>query len=284
LQKAEESGAIHVTAKVLDYREADDCVLVSTKNGIYRARFLVVSSGCQDRLKDKIRGQSAKESMGICMVTEVEEDDSIVEERLNGFLDINFGVAEMGYGWIFPHKGYYSVGIGGLASRQMHARKIMMEFLKANGFPLNQRLHGHLIPQGGGGEMVARGRVLLTGDSAGFVDAFSGEGIYYALRSGQIAAQAIGEVPASKVAETYQSRCKKEIGEELGYALQLSKMMHSHPNIFLRILASQDEVLDRYLEIATAKGSYKGFVRWLVPRLPISILRSFMDIFQSKRL
>jgi len=73
-----------VTAKVLDYREADDCVLVSTKNGIYRARFLVVSSGCQDRLKDKIRGQSAKESMGICMVTEVEEDDSIVEERLNG--------------------------------------------------------------------------------------------------------------------------------------------------------------------------------------------------------
>jgi len=77
---------------------------------------------------------------------------------------------------------------------------------------------------------------------------------------------------------------QKEIGDELGYALQLSKMMHSHPNIFLRILASQDEVLDRYLEIATAKGSYKGFVRWLVPRLPISILRSFMDIFQSKRL
>ncbi|NMC09391.1 MAG: geranylgeranyl reductase family protein [Methanothrix sp.] len=284
LQKAEDSGAIHVTAKVLDYRESDDSISVLTNKGIHRARFLVISSGCQDHLKNKILGQVAKDSMGVCMVTEIEEDDRIIEERLNSSLDIHFGVADMGYGWIFPHRGYYSVGIGGLASRHMRARRIMMEFLKANGFPLNQRLHGHLIPQGGSREMVARRRVLLTGDSAGFVDAFSGEGIYYALRSGQIAAQAIGEAHASKVAETYQSRCKKEIGEELGYALQFSKMMHSHPNIFLRILASQDDVLDRYLEIATAKGSYKGFLRWLVPRLPISILRSFKDIFQNKSL
>lgn len=284
LQKAEDSGAIHVTAKVLDYRESDDSISVLTNKGIHRARFLVISSGCQDHLKNKILGQVAKDSMGVCMVTEIEEDDRIIEERLNSSLDIHFGVADMGYGWIFPHRGYYSVGIGGLASRHMRARRIMMEFLKANGFPLNQRLHGHLIPQGGSREMVARRRVLLTGDSAGFVDAFSGEGIYYALRSGQIAAQAIGEAPASKVAETYQSRCKKEIGEELGYALQFSKMMHSHPNIFLRILASQDDVLDRYLEIATAKGSYKGFLRWLVPRLPICILRSFKDIFQNNSL
>jgi hypothetical protein len=51
-------------------------------------------------------------------------------------------------------------------------------------------------------------------------------------------------------------------------------MMHSYPDIFLRILACQEEVLDRYIEIAAARISYKDFMRWLVPRLPLSLLRT----------
>jgi len=150
----------------------------------------------------------------------------------------------------------------------------MLQFLKKNGFSEGQRLSGHLIPQGGNMRRMAVGRVLLAGDAAGFVDAFTGEGICYALSSGQIAGQVIGEVPAPDVAQAYQKRCNKEFGEELKYALFFSKMMHSYPEVFLRILACQEEVLDRYIEIAAAKTSYKDFMRWLVPRLPISLLRT----------
>jgi geranylgeranyl reductase family protein len=274
LQKAKEAGAGIKTQKVQDFLEKEDHVSVKTKYGIHRCKFLVIASGCQDWLKNRICGPDRKECMGVCLVAEIEEDDRKIEERLAGTLDIHFGVAHGGYGWIFPHKGYYSVGIGGLSSSLCHPRQAMMQFLRKNCFSEAQRLHGHLIPQGGNKIRTALGRVLLAGDSAGFVDAFTGEGISYALSSGRIAGRVIGEVPVREVASAYSQRCKKDFGEELRYALLFSKMVHRFPEIFLRILACQEEVLDRYIEIPAAKISYRDFMRWLVPRLPISLLRT----------
>ncbi len=274
LKKAEEAGAGIKTQKAMDFQEKDGHVCVKTNAGIYHCRFLVIASGCQDKLKNRILGPDRKESTGICLVADIVEDGEKIEEQLAGTLDIHFGVAEGGYGWIFPHRGYYSVGIGGLSSRLLHPRRAMLQFLTKNGFSQRQKLHGHLIPQGGNKTRAALGRVLLAGDSAGFVDAFTGEGICYALASGKIAGQVIGEVSAHEVAQTYQERCMKDFGEELKYALFFSKMMHRYPEIFLRILACQEEVLDMYIEIAAAKISYKDFMCWLLPRLPMNLLRT----------
>ena len=274
LQRAVQAGAELATTKVLDYQEKDGCIYVKTEDCTYQSRFLVIASGCQDSLKNKVQGFEPRKTTGICMVAEIEEDDDRIRTRLNNSLDVYFGVADMGYGWIFPHRGYYSVGIGGLASNLKHPRIVMQNFLKSNGFSAGVKLHGHLIPQGGNDRITASGRVILAGDAAGFVDAFTGEGIYYALRSGQLAAQAIGEAPASQVAGLYRMKCRNDFGEELWYALVFSKMMHSYPNVFLRILACHEEVLDRYIEIAASKRTYKDFVRWLVPRLPMSLLRA----------
>jgi geranylgeranyl reductase family protein len=270
LQKAEEAGADISTQKVMDFQEKDGHISVKTNTGIYQSKFLAIASGCQDKLKNRILGSDRKDCMGICLVADIQEEGVKIEEELAGTLDIHFGVAEGGYGWIFPHRGYYSVGIGGLSSRLRHPRRTMLQFLSKNGFSQRQKLHGHLIPQGGNKTRAALGRVLLAGDAAGFVDAFTGEGICYALASGKIAGQVIGD----EVAQAYQERCKKDFGEELRYALFFFKMMHRYPEIFLRILACQEEVLDMYIEIAAAKISYKDFMRWLLPRLPINLLRT----------
>jgi flavin-dependent dehydrogenase len=274
LQKAREAGASVKTQKVLDFLEKEDLVSVQTREGVHQCRFLVISSGCQDGLKNRISEPDGKERMGVCLVAEIEEDDSKIEERLAGTLDLHFGVAEGGYGWIFPHRGYYGVGIGGLAAGRHHPRQAMRQFLKKNGFYEGQRLSGHQIPLGASRRTIARGRVLLAGDAAGFVDAFSGEGICYALASGKNAGQVVGEVPAAEVAQSYAKKCRKDFGEELQYALFFAKMMHSFPEIFLSMLACQEVVLDRYIEIAAAKRSYKDFMLWLAPRLPLSLLRA----------
>ena len=50
---------------------------------------------------------------------------------------------------------------------------------------------GHPIPLGDGARTLHVGRALLAGDAAGLADPFLGEGIYYAIRSGQLAAQAL---------------------------------------------------------------------------------------------
>jgi geranylgeranyl reductase family protein len=274
LQKAEEAGAEKETQKVMDYSEKDGFVSVKTNEGTYQSRFLVIASGCQDKLRSRIRGRDDRDCMGICLVSDIKEDDEKIRARLADILDIHFGVAEGGYGWIFPHRGYYSVGIGGISSRLHHPRRAMLQFLRKNGFSERQELHGHQIPQGGNKRRSALGRVLLAGDAAGFVDAFTGEGIYYALASGMIAAKVIGEASAQQAAQVYERRCEKEFGAELRYALFFSKMMHRYPETFLRILACQEDVLDRYIEIAAARISYRDFMRWLIPRLPINLLRT----------
>jgi geranylgeranyl reductase family protein len=274
LQKSLQSGAEIKTEKVLDFQEKDEHVSVKTNCGTYQSRFLVIACGCQDRLKNRIQGAERGAIMGVCLVADIEEDDDLIEEHLGNTLDFHFGVAEGGYGWIFPHRGYYSVGIGGLCSRLSQPRQSMKQFLKKNGFSEDHRLSGHLIPQGGNERQISRGRILLAGDAAGFVDAFLGEGISYAISSGKIAGEVVGEAPANQVARAYEKRINKDFGEELRYALFFAKIMHSFPDIFLRIMACEEEILDRYIDIAAARISYKDFVRWLIPRIPLSILRA----------
>ncbi len=276
LQKAEDAGAQFVMGRrVTSYEEKGDHIEVSTKDGTYSSRFLVISAGCQDGLRERVRGRDRKDQYGVCMVTEIPEDEDKIDERLHNALEIHFGVAAMGYGWIFPHRGYYSVGIGGLASRLEHPRETMMNFLRSNGFSGNYRLHGHLIPFDGMGRRITGSRVLLAGDSAGFVDAFTGEGIAFAIRSGQIASEVISEcksLESTGIPAAYEARCRADFGSELKYASILSKLMHSRPEIFFRMLTSRDKFIDKYVEIAALKGTYKSYIKWLLPRIPASFL------------
>ena len=64
--------------------------------------------------------------------------------------------------------------------------------------------------------------MILAGDAAGFVDPFTGEGIYYALASGKIAGEMVGDAPATSLARSYESRIEKEFGGDLRYALVFS--------------------------------------------------------------
>ena len=81
-------------------------------------------------------------------------------------------------------------------------------------------------------------------------------------------------MPAAILAQSYESGIEKEFGRDLGYALFFSRIMHSHPRIFLRILAREEKVLERYLEVGAGERSYRDFLLWLLPRLPFSLLEA----------
>ena len=81
-------------------------------------------------------------------------------------------------------------------------------------------------------------------------------------------------MPAAILAQSYESGIEKELGRDLGYALFFSRIMHSHPRIFLRILAREEKVLERYLEVGAGERSYRDFLLWLLPRLPFSLLEA----------
>jgi geranylgeranyl reductase family protein len=275
LRKAEETGIrINIPEIVYEYHMAEDYVSVVTNKNSYRSKYLLIAEGAHGSLKYTIRKKDKKNEYGICVVTDISEKEDLIDKYIHNAIDLYFDIANRGYGWIFPHNNYYSVGIGGLAKDITNPKQIMESFLSKNGFHGQYDLKIHLIPSGGINRRLACSRVLLCGDAAGFVDSFSGEGISYAIRSGQIAIQCIGKNISqyATVSKKYEKCCYDEFGEDLKYSLLFSKLMHGFPNIFFKIFTSNAEILDRYLDISARKTTYKQYFKWLLTRLPKYIL------------
>ena len=267
LEKAKETGIeVHTGEKALCCREMPDCIEVDTRQGTYSAKFAIIAEGAHGLVKTCVRPADNRDEYGICLVTEVPAEEREIKERLGKNLELHFGVAGGGYGWIFPHKTYYSVGIGGVAKDFLHPKVSMLEFLKENGFFGEYKLQGHKIPLGGIKRKVVGSRVLLSGDAAGFVDAFSGEGLAYAIVSGQFAAEVIAGICLQgrnlKDLSKYESLCRAEFGTHLKYSLMFSRIMHRFPDRTFKIFILSDKMLDKYLEVVDFKINYKDYLRW----------------------
>ncbi len=93
--------------------------------------------------------------------------------------------------------------------------------------------HGHLIPTGPRKGGFVRGRVLLVGDAAGLVDPLTGEGISYAVRSGQIAAEvlAAGALDPERVRHAYERKLRSEILPELRVGRWLAAWVYGVPTV-----------------------------------------------------
>jgi geranylgeranyl reductase family protein len=267
LEKAKETGiCVHTGEKVLCCRETSDCIEIETEKDVYRAKFAIIAEGAHGLVKTCVRPVDTKEEYGICVVTEVPAEEREITERLGKDVEMQFGVAGGGYGWIFPHRGYYSVGIGGIASDLPNPKATMLDFLKENGFSGKYKLHGHKIPRGGIKRKIIGSRVLLSGDAAGFVDSFSGEGLAYAICSGQFAAEVIADICLNnrslKDLNKYEALCQAEFGTHLKYSLMFSNLMHRFPESTFKIFTTSNKMLDKYLELIDYRINYKDYLRW----------------------
>ncbi len=111
-------------------------------------------------------------------------------ERLEVDFDLkNYGLT---YIWIFPHRGYASIGTGMFPS-MVPAQEMNQRFnrwAEKKGIDLSKaKRRAHPIYVGYHG--FKHNNIFLTGDAASFACPIDGEGIYQAIKSGEIAAKAI---------------------------------------------------------------------------------------------
>jgi geranylgeranyl diphosphate/geranylgeranyl-bacteriochlorophyllide a reductase len=99
------------------------------------------------------------------------------------------------YGWVFPHGNTTSIGTGS-ANKGFSLRQAVSALRESASLEKSEtiRCEGAPIPL----RPLARwdnGRdIILAGDAAGVVAPASGEGIYYAMASGRLAAEAVDEL------------------------------------------------------------------------------------------
>ncbi len=162
-----------------------------------RARAVVGADGARSRVAQQTvpgadQGRCVFAYHEIVATPEVTPPDfqpSRCEVHYNGTLSPDF------YGWVFPHGATISIGTGsadkGFSLRQgvqklreqvglQHARTIRRE-----GAPIPMKP----LPRWDNGRDV-----VLAGDAAGVVAPASGEGIYYAMVGGRLAAEACAEL------------------------------------------------------------------------------------------
>jgi geranylgeranyl reductase family protein len=116
---------------------------------------------------------------------------------------IEFGIVPGGYGWVFPKGDHVNVGVGGWLHQGPRLRTHLARLCREHGIPDDAltEVRGYRLPLRRPGASPARGRTALVGDAAGLVDPVSGDGIYEALLSAQLAADAALDIIAGRTAD-----------------------------------------------------------------------------------
>ncbi len=144
------------------------------------------------------------------------------------------GRVRCGYGWIFPHGEQFVVGLWGLIRKEKNVKEKYLNFLQhVTEIDVGELSHlpSHLGPAGNFMEMPGDNMVILVGDAAGFADPLTGEGIYYAHKSAECAADAISDFfesgERSVLLESYKSNLAPII-KELKISLRFRNLFYSH--------------------------------------------------------
>ena len=236
-QKATEAGAELSDANPV-YRigTSDSGVEVKTRYGIFKAKMLIGADG--------MGGPSAREGKFYerwkpdQVAYAIESDLPVGEDAVEDFIgperyfDIYFGVSAAGYGWIFPKDDHLTIGIGCKLSSLRDARALFYNFVKGitklAGVEI-PKPQAHLVPIGGAAIVpLVRDRILLAGDSGGFVEPLLGEGIYFSILGGQIAAKVCAEACSSNRFDSqfltkYETLCQESFLNDFGVAYWLAR-------------------------------------------------------------
>jgi len=180
---------------------------------------------------------------------------------------LDFGRIPKGYGWVFPKKEGLSIGVGGVfrgGEKNIHQyfRDFVQDLRLIPGRKVEKTL-GHRLPvYDGAGQKVSYKNVLLVGDAGGMIDPLTGEGIYYAIRSGMLAAEAVlrSKEKGNLAGAVYQTSVQEQIFLHLQWALHVSRIIYRFPRLSYRTLRQYPELGGLCMQMLGGQATYPAFV------------------------
>ena len=271
VKKAQQAGAMLMDGqKVTQIQVGDDRIQISSADNMFCSRLVVGADGAYSVVAREL---GMKRNMEY--VTGIDSEIVVSEEELAKWksrAQMELGCVPGGYAWVFPKHGHLSIGVGGHTSKVGHLKQHHQRFLNSLniGNYTITRSSSHLIPTCTKGGLVWQDKALLLGDAAGLADPLTGEGIYYAILSAQLAAPVIENSLAHDTVklEDYQEAVDEKIMSELRIARVLSKFFIRFPHLAFRMFRRREGMWRagcglmsgelKYADIKERTGGFKG--------------------------
>jgi geranylgeranyl reductase family protein len=218
LERAEQAGAQIEKTRVLTIDRTSSGWTLRTRHGALDADYCIVATGARNPLRTVGTELTPADSMTALGYFVPGNRDHI---------DVQFLPQFEGYIWVFPRCGHMSVGICGKGVSASQMRILLERYMREHGISKEgATFYGHLLPAletpSWERNRVAGDGWLATGDAAGLVDPVTGEGLYYAMRSADLAAQTIVAQPAEAIANSYRKLIWTDFMHDLEFGSRLS--------------------------------------------------------------
>ena len=244
--------------------------IITANGNRYSAKYILGADGAPSRLCRLLTeigfiNKEKKSDMATAMELVVSHS---LSPELPDYPVICLGYIRWGYAWCFPRKDLRILGICGLSEKSgKFLKRSMIQFLKTMKIPPANisAAKSHALPYGNYRTQPGSGNILLLGDACGLADPLLGEGIYYAHKSGQLAALATQQAyPNSQNAfSIYRQHLYAHIIPELKFARIGRQIIFSLPGSWPGlILSSLLKIKPRQCE-ETVQGQ-RSF-RWFRP-------------------
>ncbi|MDQ2711993.1 MAG: NAD(P)/FAD-dependent oxidoreductase [Acidobacteriota bacterium] len=222
LRRAEAAGAQIAQERVLGLDRSSSGWIIRTRSAKLDADYCVIATGARNPLRHvgtQYRAQDTMYALGYWVPSE------------QAHIDIQFLPNLEGYIWVFPRAEHLSVGICGKSESAQCLRARLERYMEEKGISRKDaKFYGHMLPalesSGWRNNRLAGDGWIAVGDAGGLVDPITGEGLYYAVRSGDLASQVLlNDASPDKAAETYRQMIKSDFGLDLTYGAGLAKRL-----------------------------------------------------------